>query len=147
MLMDFIIGGEDSEKDWSEFFFPFIQKREANEHQRVENLMAMRSDPPNHSLPLSDYAGTYGGPMYGDIELKMENDTLKFQFIPTPLFSGWLEPMNFDHFILHWDQVHMLPVGTASFIIDQNGQTEEVKINVPNPDFYFEELEFKRRKE
>lgn len=147
MLMDFIIGGEDSEKDWSEFFFPFIQKREANEHQRVENLMAMRSDPPNHSLPLSDYAGTYGGPMYGDIELKMENDTLKFQFIPTPLFSGWLEPMNFDHFILHWDQVHMLPVGTASFIIDQNGQTKEVKINVPNPDFYFEELEFKRRKE
>lgn len=145
-LLDFIIGGEDSDKDWSELFLPFIEGRYTQENERVAKLKEQRADPPNHKLPLKDYTGTYGGEMYGNLEVKLKSDTLKFQFVPTPLFSGWFEPMSDDTFILHWDQTHMLPVGTAQFLLDEKDKPKEVEIVVPNPDFYFEELEFKRLK-
>lgn len=145
-LMDFIIGGDDSDKDWNEVFGSYAENKHEQKNQRVNNLLNLRSNPPNHSLPLQEYAGTYGGPMYGDTKVWIENDTLRFQMVPTPLFRGWLEPMNHDTFILHWDEVHMLPIGTAQFIVDMYGQTEEMRIDVPNDDFWFDELEFKRLK-
>lgn len=143
-LMDLLIGGVGSDKDWSAFFLPMIKGREEGERQRVQGLEALRQTEPNHSLPLSEYAASYGGEMYGNTRVWLENDTLRFQMEPTPLFSGWLEPMNFDTFILKWDHVHMLPVGTAQFIINGEGKTEELILDVPNGDFWFYELDFKR---
>lgn len=145
-LLDFIIGGEGSDKDWSAHFLPFIEDRHIREQQRVAGLRERRAAPPNHELPLKDYAGTYGGPMYGNLEVELQSDTLRFKMVPTPLFNGWLEPMQHNTFILHWDQTHMLPVGTAAFHVNDENQADEVEIVVPNPDFYFEELEFKRVK-
>lgn len=145
-LLDFIISGEESDQDWSELFLPFIENSHQREHSRVADLMERRADPPNHKFPLSNYTGTYGGPMYGNLEITLESDTLRFQLEPTPLFSGWFEPMDHNTFILHWDQTHMLPVGTAKFTGNKKERPEEVEIVVPNPDFYFEELEFKRVK-
>jgi len=123
---------------------PFIEENQKQENQRVQTLMDSKSEKPNYSLPLEDYSGTYGGDMYGELSLTVESDTLRFQFEPTPIFNGWLEPLNNDTFVLHWDGVNMLPVGTAQFIVNHRDEAEEVKIVVPNPDFYFEELEFKR---
>ncbi len=143
-LMDFIIGTNDDETDWSAMFMNYSQNKQKQENARVQNLMDLRIDPPNHSLPLDDYAGTYGGPMYGNTKVWLENDTLRFQMVPTPLFHGWLEPMNHDTFILHWSEVHMLPIGTAQFIVDGHGKTEELRMDVPNDDFWFDELEMKR---
>lgn len=143
-LLDFILGGDGSDKNWSEMFMPFIEENQKQENQRVQTLMDSKSEKPNYSLPLEDYSGTYGGDMYGELSLTVESDTLRFQFEPTPIFNGWLEPLNNDTFVLHWDGVNMLPVGTAQFIVNHRDEAEEVKIVVPNPDFYFEELEFKR---
>ncbi len=143
-LLDFIIGGEGSDKDWSAHFLPLIQSRQEREKVRVAEVMERRADPPNHKLPLKEYIGTYGGPMYGNLEVTLQNDSLRFQLVPTPLFSGWLEPLENDTFILHWDQTHMLPIGTAAFIVDDKNKAHKVEIVVPNPDFYFEELKFTR---
>lgn len=143
-IMDYIIGGKESEKDWSELFLNYMKNKQQQENQRVQGLMDLRSSPPNHSLPLKEYSGTYGGPMYGETKVWLEHDSLRFQMEPTPLFRGWLEPMNYDTFILHWDEVHMLPIGTAQFIVDRHGRTEELRLDVPNDDFWFYELEFKR---
>ena len=37
------------------------------------------------------------------------------------------------------------PRGWVTFALDPQGRVSEMKIDVPNPDFDFKELEFKRR--
>jgi hypothetical protein len=38
----------------------------------------------------------------------------------------------------------MLPSGFMTFILNAEGKVAEVKVDVPNPDFDFTELEFKK---
>ncbi len=38
--------------------------------------------------------------------------------------------------------VPALPSGLVNFIIDDKGKVSEMQIDIPNPDFYFDELEF-----
>ena len=51
---------------------------------------------------------------------------------------------NYDTFELNWGTKMMLPSGTVQFIIGTDGEVEEMKIVVENPDFDFSELEFKK---
>ena len=37
-----------------------------------------------------------------------------------------------------------LKKGKCSFVIDSQGEVEEMRIDIPNPDFDFTELEFKK---
>lgn len=94
------------------------------------------------SLPLEAYAGTYGGEMYGDCIVRLIGDQLAFQFEPTPLFRGTFRHWHYDTFQLNWGTTMMLPSGTVQFIIGTDGKVEEMRIDVPNPDFDFTELEF-----
>jgi len=38
----------------------------------------------------------------------------------------------------------MLPSGTVQFVLGPDGKVKEMQIDVPNPDFDFTELEFKK---
>ena len=38
---------------------------------------------------------------------------------------------------------HTLPSGKVIFVLDKNGKVSEMKIDIPNPDFDFIELELK----
>jgi len=145
-ILDQLLSANGSDKDWSEFYLPRVKGGDEAEKGRIAELFASVANPPNHSLPLKDYAGTYGGEMYGNMTVRFENDTLRFQMEPTPLYRGWLQPLNHNSFILHWDEIHFLPVGTVDFTVNYHGETTELKVEVPNPDLFFEELEFKRIK-
>ena len=98
------------------------------------------------SLDLKEYVGTYGGDMYGNAEVKLDGDQLTVQFIPTPLFKGELSHWHFDTFQITLTEVPSLPPGTCRFILDERGKVEEMKVDIPNPDFDFTELEFKKLK-
>jgi len=43
--------------------------------------------------------------------------------------------------------VYPFPKGFVTFTLDAHGQVAEMKLDDPNPDFDFTELEFKRRSE
>ncbi|HYE16175.1 MAG TPA: DUF3471 domain-containing protein, partial [Pyrinomonadaceae bacterium] len=57
-----------------------------------------------------------------------------------------LEHWHFDTFRIKWREsiVYPFPRGFVTFTLDQQGRASEMKIDVPNPDFDFTELEFKR---
>ncbi len=42
--------------------------------------------------------------------------------------------------------VPSLPSGLVNFIINDKGEVVEMEIDIPNPDFYFTELEFMKAK-
>ena len=96
------------------------------------------------SLKLENYTGIYGGDLYGNAEIKYVNNQLEINFIPTPVFSAVLNHWHYDTFELVFKDYPSLPHGKVQFILDTEGKVSEFTVNVPNPDFDFRELEFKK---
>jgi hypothetical protein len=84
--------------------------------------------------------------MYGDAEVRVENGHLAVKFLPNPDLTGDLTHWQFDTFEIAWR--HKFPwfsKGKVQFLLDEQGKVTEMKINVPNDDFWFYELEFKKK--
>jgi CubicO group peptidase (beta-lactamase class C family) len=133
-------------RDWSADYMARVKaarEREAAEAKKVEEARVPDTKP---SLPLSAYAGTYGGVMYGDAKVTEENGRLVVRLLPSPAYVGDLEHWHFDTFRIKWREsvVYPYPRGWVTFQLDPQGKVSEMKIDVPNPDFDFKELEFKR---
>ena len=131
--------------DWSRIYLDSFLANQQRDKQNETDFAAKRIKGTKPSLGLEKYAGTYGGEMYGDAVVTYEKGALKINFLPTPIFSGTLTHWHYDIFRIKLDEVPSLPQGTVKFIIGTDGTVEEMKIDIPNPDFYFTELEFKRK--
>jgi hypothetical protein len=120
------------------------REREAAEAKKIEEARVPNTKP---SLALSAYAGTYGGQMYGDAKVSEENGRLVVRLAPAPNYVGDLEHWHFDTFRIKWRDsvIYPYPRGWVTFQLDPQGKISEMKIDVPNPDFDFKELEFKRK--
>jgi hypothetical protein len=84
--------------------------------------------------------------MYGDARVTEEGGKLVLRLLPSPNFVGDLEHWHFDTFRVKWRDsiVYPFPRGWVTFTLDPQARVGELKIDVPNPDFDFKELEFKR---
>ena len=69
-------------------------------------------------------------------------------FLPSPLFISDLTPLHYDVFLLKLrNPLSFVPhgTGTVEFLRDKAGKVVEMKVDIPNRDFFFTELEFKRK--
>jgi CubicO group peptidase (beta-lactamase class C family) len=100
------------------------------------------------SLDLAGYAATYSSQMYGDVIVTQENGHLVMRLGPAPNFVADLEHWHYDTFRIHWrPTVHYnFPRGFVTFTIDKDGKTDQLKIDQPNNDFWFYELDLHRTK-
>ena len=133
--------------DWMQLFLSYKKReKEASiiaEHQ--DSTARLKHTTP--SLPLAEYAGVYRSEMYGDVEITLsDSGQLLIDFKPTPLFKGKLAHWHLDTFQLTWTTQMMLPKGKATFVINSEGQVEELKVVVDNPDFDFTELKLVKHK-
>jgi len=141
--LDVFLGGD--EKDWSQFMLELVEQgkergkkaEKAREEERVKDT--------NPSLPLDSYTGIYGGELYGDATVDLSNDQLVVQLIPAKNFNGTLSHWHFDTWEIVFEDFPSLPPGTCTFVLDASGKVAEMKIDVPNPDFDFTELEFLKK--
>jgi hypothetical protein len=119
--------------------------REAEERAKVDAARATNTKP---SLSLPAYAGTYTSQMYGDVVVAVEGGKLVMRFTPSPNFVADLEHWHYDTFQIKWrpSVSYNFPRGFVTFTIDKNGKPDEIKIDQPNNDFWFYELELKRTK-
>ncbi|MDQ3803759.1 MAG: serine hydrolase [Acidobacteriota bacterium] len=134
-------------RDWSADYLARAQanrERAAAEAQKVEAARVPGTKP---SLALPAYAGTYTGQMFGDARVSEEGGRLVVRLVPSPNFVGDLEHWHFDTFRIKWREgiVYPFPRGFVTFTLGPQGKVDEMKIDVPNPDFDFKELEFKKR--
>ena len=108
--------------------------------------MKKRVEGTSPALKLASYAGTYGGALYGDATVELEKGRLVLRFEPAADFVADLAHLHYDTFLLTWRKTFpWFGKGTCRFLVDKRGKVEEMKIDVPNEDFWFTELEFKRR--
>jgi len=144
-VLDAYLGGE--ERDWSGEALPeWVASRERFE-ARQDEPERTRVAGTRPSLPLEGYAGTYGGPMYGDGRIAVEDGKLVLRLLPNPDLVADLEHLQYDTFLLRWRKnLAWFGKGTVTFVLDRTGAVEEMTLHVPNDDLWFYELEMKRRR-
>lgn len=100
------------------------------------------------TLELKNYAGTYSSQMYGDVTIAEESGKLVLRMIPAPNFVADLDHWQNDTFRIRWRPTvsYNFPRGFVTFTIDKDSKIDQLKIDQPNNDFWFYELELKRTK-
>ena len=141
-ILDDLAG--NPETDWNAKYLQWINAMNDNKKADDLELEKHRNKNSSPSLDLAEYTGTYGGEMYGNATVSLENDKLIVRFIPTPIFVGDLSHFQYDTFKIKLRNSPSLPGGTVNFVINAEGKVESMRIDIPNPDFDFTELEFKK---
>ena len=82
--------------------------------------------------------------MYGDAEVMFENGELTLTLLPAKEFlTSKLEHWHYDTFKIRFPDP-FLPNGLITFSFHSDGSIQGFKIDLPNPDFHFHNLDFKR---
>ena len=145
-IVDEYLGGET--RDWSgEGLASDIKGRKAFYDRIQESITAKATGTkPSHALPA--YTGKYTGALYGDASVDLDGDKLVLQLEPNKDLVADLSHLHYDTFVIHWrTESAWFGSGTAQFIMDAAGQVQEIKLDVPNDDLWFYELELKRKVE
>lgn len=133
-------------RDWNAELLERVKqgRTAAKKAELEEETSRVKNSKP--SLALSQYAGSYGGTMYGEARITEENGKLVLRLVPSPNLVADLEHWQYDTFQVKWRDSVGYPFGRGfiTFILNAQGKIDEMKIDVPNPDFDFKELEFKR---
>jgi CubicO group peptidase (beta-lactamase class C family) len=96
-------------------------------------------------LPLDRYAGTFASPLYGAAEVRQERGALVLRLLPNPDLVADLTHLHGDTFLLEWRQTFpWFDRGRAHFTADSGGRLTRLRLEVPNDDFWFEELDLVR---
>jgi len=140
-ILDRYLAG--TERDWCAEGLKAVTDGEARAKEREQRAIAARKEDAAPSLPLKDYAGTYRSEMYGDVIVTPEKERLVVRFLPTATFVGDLTQWEYNTFQIELRD-RTLPKGLVTFIVDASGKASEMKIDIPNPDFDFGELQLKR---
>jgi len=135
-----------AQRDWNAEYLARSKESADAAKAAAKKLEDARVPNTKLSLPLSGYAGTYTGAMFGDAKVIEENGKLVLRLMASSLFVGDMEHWHFDTFRVKWRDsiVYPFPRGFVTFSLNAQGKPDEMKIDVPNPDFDFRELEFKR---
>jgi CubicO group peptidase (beta-lactamase class C family) len=93
-------------------------------------------------LSLDSYTGKYNDVSYGDAEVTLSDTALSITFLPTAeLFTSKMEHWQYNTFRIKFNDP-FLPGGFITFDIDGNGKVTGFSIDLPNPDFHFEDMKF-----
>ena len=134
-------------RDWNAEALNRAKQGAARDDAESKKVDAARVPNTKPSLSIKDYAGTYSGDMYGDVTVTEENGKLVMRLVPAPNFVADLEHWHYDTFQIKWrgSVNYNFPRGWVTFTIDKNGKTDQLKIDQPNNDFWFYELDLKRK--
>ena len=92
-------------------------------------------------LKQTDYTGKFHSQLYGNSMVTNENGHLVITFEPSPSLIGDLTYLNGNSFLVELRRSPYLPSGIVEFIRNETNQIE-MKVNIPNPDYDFGELDF-----
>jgi CubicO group peptidase (beta-lactamase class C family) len=142
-VVDRFLGAPD--RNWSQEtldqFRSSRQEFEARIQRATKPVVAM--DQPSH--PLESYVGNYRCSMYGDAKVSLVDGKLQFQLIPYPDLTADLELMHYDTFAIQWHKKFAwFDSGSAHFVFDAKANAESIRLDVPNDDLWFYELNLKK---
>ena len=129
-------------RDWSAENLDRFRKATQND-SRIPDRMKARVSNTKPSVAVDAYVGEYFTRGYGTISIRQENGKLKISFEHTPDLTATLEHWHYDTWKMNWDNPEVLAwftFGTVKFNLDNNAKVSGLEFDVPNDDFFFEEL-------
>lgn len=128
------------EKDWSA---EGLAASKNNPDTRIDERKKARAMNTSPSVPQSALTGKYFAPAYGTITVTEVNGKLKIKFDHTPDLTATLSHWHYDVWEMKWDNPEVLAwfnFGTVKFDLDNSNKVRGISFDVPNDDFWFEEL-------
>ena len=139
-FFDMYFGNED--KDWSTLYLGHYKSGLEREKERVRKLKENKITGTKPSFNLNKYKGSYTDIAYGTALIENKNGKLVLKYKPAPDVIGDLEHYHYDVFTVKLRNLPSLPIGTVQFFMDEEGEIKSMKVDIPNPDFYFNEFDF-----
>lgn len=138
-ILDMFLGEE--ERDWSAEYLERIEKGRKRQEKAEKELQANRVKGTKPSHPLEAYAGVYTEPVTGDIQIRMENGHLVFDY--NPRYLGDLKHWHYETFRVTWRHpiFDMSHKSFLTFRLDDDGNIDGFRVT-----FYYP-VEFTRVKE
>ncbi len=131
----------DSTRDYAQEDLIKLRQYKAQD-TRVAQLKASQIKGTKPSKTNDQYAQQFYSDLYGGyIFVKEANDGLHLYFEYQPDLSATLEHFHYDTFEIHWDQVQpWFDYGLVQFKMNPQNEIIGLEFNVPNDDFFFNEL-------
>lgn len=129
------VKGEDV-RDWIALYEPYSK----------EGLVKNRIELPKKAdswLTANDVIGTYTDEYYGDVKIFSEGSKLIFRMGQGKQFVSDLLPMGKTNYRIRFVD-KFLPDGIVAFTLNSEGNVDGFTIDLPNPDFHFYNLKFKK---
>lgn len=143
-VLDLYLGGD--QRDWSGILLERAGPAAEREAARRAAVVERTLPGTRPSLPLESYAGSYSGAMYGDARVTVEEGGLVLRLLPNPDLVADLVHLQLDTWVIEWRRPFpWFGKGVAQFVLSPAAEVEELKLDVPNEDLWFHELELRRR--
>jgi hypothetical protein len=145
-ILDHYMGLET--RDWSSIYLKHYQESEKRDMRKAKDIQLRDPAGVRNQLKLKDYAGIYSDPKYGKAEVNLEKGKLVLRLLPAPVFVSDLTHLHYDTFLLKLrNTLSFVPhsTGTVQFIRNSRGTVVEMKVDIPNHDLWFDELEFRKK--
>lgn len=145
-IFDVFLNAEPK-RDWSAERLKRAADGKAKAAADDAKIVAARATNTKPSLALKNYAGNYVDRLYGDATVTEENGKLVLRFVQSPNFVADLEHWHYDTFQIKWrpSVSYNFSRGFITFVLNNTGAADELKIDQPNGDFWFYELHFRRK--
>jgi CubicO group peptidase (beta-lactamase class C family) len=132
--------GVEEVKDWSADYLKRTDEYMAKD-TRIADRKSKRVMNTQPSVAREKLIGTYESDIYGTLYVREKGGELTLEFAHSPLLSARLTHWHYDVWEIHWDHPQAwFSFGTVKFKTDNNMEVKGFDFDVPNNDFFFEEL-------
>jgi CubicO group peptidase (beta-lactamase class C family) len=132
--------GVESGKDWSADLLESALERKKRD-TRIPDRREQRQPNTRPTVPVQEFAGQYYSDLTGGITIELVGDSLRLEFEHQPLLAAKLTHWHHDVWEIHWEHPQAwFDFGTVQIRVDNNRKVTGLDFDVPNDDFFFEEL-------
>ncbi len=141
-MMDIAI--DQYTNDWVEYYLDRQEKAKLDEKEENEKRLATKDTEILPTIAIENFAGLYRDKMYGDAEIKFENNELTCTLLPAKkVFTSKMKHWNKNSFKVVFKD-SFLPYGILNFELNKSNKVSGFKIDLPSSDFHFKNLDFKK---
>lgn len=142
-IADRFLGGPT--RDWLAEGLTRDQNGRLDFAARIAEVVKPKASGTQPSHALAAYTGTWRCPLYGEASIVEENGRLVLRLLPNPDLVADLEHLHYDTFVIRWRNTFAwFAEGTIHFVPDADGVFQDLRLNVPNDDLWFDELQLRR---
>ena len=138
--------GVETNKDWSADYLNNANNKTKND-TRISDRIKNRVLNTKPIISTKDFLGDYNSDIYGKISIVEKNNELELHFSHSPLLSAKLTHWNYDVWKINWNHPQAwFSFGTIKINTNNSMEVIGFDFDVPNDDFFFEELKPKKIK-